>query len=144
MRLVSRKMKREILRSALRGSVDGGTLVKAGSIAGGAAALTAASAAVSSRRRESWSLQPEPSRPVVLGRAHRVRRLSEGTLVQGSIRARLLGLPLLRLDATIMLVPSAVEQPSLRVTDGNDLVEAVRTINDGANVLAQVRQDGGR
>ena len=40
------------------------------------------------------------------------RRLSEGALVQASVRARLLGIPLLRLDATIALMPAAITAPS--------------------------------
>jgi hypothetical protein len=136
------KTKRARLRSPLRGGVHGGTLVKAGSIAGGAAALTAASAAVSSRRRVPSALGS--SHPVLSARANRARRLSEGALAQGSIRARLLGLPLLRLDATIVLLPAALDRPSPRGTDGNELIEAVRRINEGADVLARVRDDGRR
>jgi len=67
------------------------------------------------------------------------RRLSEGALVQASVRARLLGIPLLRLDATVALMPAAITAPSSAVAAGNGLAEAVRSINDGAEVLAQVR-----
>ncbi|MFL5971473.1 MAG: hypothetical protein ACJ750_03730 [Gaiellaceae bacterium] len=67
------------------------------------------------------------------------RRLSEGALVQASVRARLLGIPLLRLDATVALMPAAITGPSSAVAAGNGLAEAVRSINDGAEVLAQVR-----
>ena len=67
------------------------------------------------------------------------RRLSEGALVQASVRARLLGIPLLRLDATLALMPAAITEPSSAVAAGNGLAEAVRSINDGAEVLAQVR-----
>lgn len=70
------------------------------------------------------------------------RRLSEGGLVQASVRARLLGLPLLRLDATVVLMPAAVTAPSSALATGNGLAEAVRSINDGAEVLAQVRRNG--
>jgi hypothetical protein len=69
------------------------------------------------------------------------RRLSEGTLVQASVRARLLGIPLLRLDATVALMPAAITAPSSAVALGNGLADAVRSINDGAEVLAQVRQN---
>jgi hypothetical protein len=72
------------------------------------------------------------------------RRLSEGGLVQASVRARLLGIPLLRLDATIVLMPAAVTTPSATLAEGNGLAEAVRSINDGAEVLAQVRRNGPR
>jgi hypothetical protein len=67
------------------------------------------------------------------------RRLSEGALVQASVRARLLGIPLLRLDATVVLMPAAITAPSPALAEGNGLAEAVRSINDGAEVLAHVR-----
>jgi hypothetical protein len=72
------------------------------------------------------------------------RRLSEGALVQASVRARLLGIPLLRLDATIALMPAAITAPSSSLAAGNGLAEAVRSINDGAEILAQVRPNGRR
>jgi len=67
------------------------------------------------------------------------RRLSEGALVQASVRARLLGIPLLRLDATVALMPAAITTPSSSLVAGEGLAEAVRSINDGAEMLAQVR-----
>ena len=67
------------------------------------------------------------------------RRLSEGALVQASVRARLLGIPLLRLDATVVLMPAAITRPSSALAAGDGLADAVRSINDGAEVLAQVR-----
>jgi hypothetical protein len=72
------------------------------------------------------------------------RQLSEGALVQASVRARLLGIPLLRLDATVVLMPAAIRAPSSALAAGNGLAEAVRSINDGAEVLAQVRRNGRR
>jgi hypothetical protein len=72
------------------------------------------------------------------------RRLSEGALIQTSLHARLLGIPLLRLDATLVLMPAAITAPSSTLAPGNGLAEAVRSINDGAQVLAQVRRDGRR
>jgi hypothetical protein len=77
--------------------------------------------------------------PVVFDRG---RRLSEGALVQASVRARLLGIPLLRLEATVALMPAAPTASA--VVAGNGLAEAVRSINDGAEVLAQVRRNGRR
>jgi hypothetical protein len=71
----------------------------------------------------------------------RNRPLSEGALVQASVRARLLGIPLLRLDATVVLMPAATRTSSPAVATGDDLADAVRSINDGAKVLAQVRRD---
>jgi hypothetical protein len=67
------------------------------------------------------------------------RRLSEGGLVQASVRARLLGIPLLRLDATVVLMPASITTPSSRLAAGEGLADAVRSINDGAEALAQVR-----
>ena len=90
----------------------------------------------------------------------RPRRLSEGALVEASVRARLLGIPLLRLDATIVLAPAEVtalssaryELPGrtrarsvLPTRSGPaepGLAEAVRSINEGAELLAQVRRNG--
>jgi hypothetical protein len=74
--------------------------------------------------------------------ADRNRRLAEGSLVQASVRARLLGIPLLRLDATVVLMPAAVTATSIALPAGNGLEEAVRDINDGAEILARVRRDG--
>lgn len=72
------------------------------------------------------------------------RRLSEGALVQASVRARLLGIPLLRLDATVALMPAAITAPSSALAARDGLAEAVRSINDGAEVLAQVRRNSRR
>jgi hypothetical protein len=72
------------------------------------------------------------------------RRLSEGALVQASVRARLLGIPLLRLDATVVLMPAAITTPSSAFAAGDGLAEAVRSINDGAEMLAQARRNGRR
>jgi hypothetical protein len=58
------------------------------------------------------------------------------------VRARLFGLPLLRLDATLVLLPTATAGSRDGVATGDDLAEAVRTINAGADVLAQVRLNG--
>jgi len=74
----------------------------------------------------------------------RSRRLSEGALVQASVRARLLGIPLLRLDATVALMPAAFSVSSSAVATGNGLAEAVHSINEGAEVLAQVRRGAAR
>jgi hypothetical protein len=71
-------------------------------------------------------------------------RLSEGALVQASVRARLLGIPLLRLDATIALAPAALTARPSALASGNGLADAVRAINDGADVLAEVRRNGRR
>lgn len=90
------------------------------------------------------------------------RRLSDGALVEASIRARLLGVPLLKIEATIVLVPAqttgrsaALHEPPARASGrssgvpptrtapaGRGLAEAVRSINDGARLLAQVQRNG--
>ena len=74
----------------------------------------------------------------------RTRRLSEGALVQASVRARLLGLPLLRLDATVVLMPATIRPSSPAIGAGNGLAEAVRSINDGAEIVEQVRRNARR
>jgi hypothetical protein len=92
----------------------------------------------------------------------RRRRLSEGVLVDASIRARLLGIRLLTIDATVVLAPADVTAPSDAAHDpprrpsvrpsgisrnrsaatGHGLAEAVRSINEGAELLAEARRDG--
>ena len=123
-------------------------------VAGGLAALTAGSAAVSSLRRRMegrFVKQRRAARGVetsarvaLIAAVDPSRRLSEGALVQASVRARLLGIPLLRLDATVVLMPAAITAPSSALAAGDGLAEAVRSINDGAEVLAQVRRNGRR
>jgi hypothetical protein len=56
----------------------------------------------------------------------------------------LLGIPLLRLDATVALMPAAITAPSSGIAVENGLAEAVRSINDGAEVLAKVRRSSRR
>ena len=95
------------------------------------------------RRRRARGV--ETPAPVALTAAvDPTRRVSEGALVQASVRARLLGIPLLRLDATVALMPAAITAPSSALAGGNGLAEAVRSINDGAEVLAEVRRNGRR
>jgi hypothetical protein len=48
----------------------------------------------------------------------------------------------LRLDATVVLMPAAITASSSALAAGNGLAEAVRSINDGAEVLAQMRRNG--
>ncbi len=88
----------------------------------------------------------------------RRRRPSDGLVVEASIVARLLGIRLLALDATVVIVPadvtapSAARQPRLRAsarsngvtpvrsgTNGRGLAEAVRRIDEGAAILAEAR-----
>jgi hypothetical protein len=90
------------------------------------------------RRRGSG----ETPRVALTAAVDRNRRLSEGALVQASVRARLLGLPLLRLEATIALMPAAITPSATSLGGGKGLAEAVRSINDGAEILEQVRRNG--
>jgi hypothetical protein len=55
-----------------------------------------------------------------------------------------LGIPILRLDATVVLMPAAITASSSAIAGGNGLAEAVRSINEGAEVLAQLRRNGRR
>jgi hypothetical protein len=92
----------------------------------------------------------------------RRRRLSEGVLLDASIRARLLGIRLLTIDATVVLAPAHVTAPPLAAEDppqrasvrssrisrnrsaatGRGLAEAVQSINEGVELLAEARRDG--
>lgn len=92
----------------------------------------------------------------------RRRRLSDGVLVEASILARVLGIRLLTLDTTVVLVPADVRAPSTASHDppartsapssgvpptqsgaaGHGLAEAVRSINEGAELLAKARRNG--
>ena len=96
------------------------------------------------RQRRGVRSVGTPAPAALTAAVHPSRRLSEGALVQASVRARLLGLPLLRLDATVVLMPAAITAPSSPLAVGNGLAEAVRSINDGAEVLAQVRRNSRR
>jgi hypothetical protein len=91
----------------------------------------------------------------------RRRRLSDGVLVDASIRARVLGIRLLTIDATVMLGPAdvtarsfAAHEPPERTSArwfgvppkrsraaGHGLAEAVRSINEGAELLAEARRN---
>jgi hypothetical protein len=79
----------------------------------------------------------------------RRRRISDGVLVEASILARLLGLRLLTLDVRLVLVPADVSvpprrshPPSARLVPGRGLADAVRSISEGAELLAESRRDG--
>jgi hypothetical protein len=101
--------------------------------------------------------------PVVLEVApDRRRRLSDGALVEASIAARLLGMRILTLDATVALVPADVTAATPAAQDraarapsrssgnsrgdpgsvGQGLAGAVRNLNEGARLLAEVHHDG--
>ena len=98
--------------------------------------------------------------PVVLTAVpDRGKQLSHGVLIEGSVLARLMGIRLLTLDATVVLVPADVSTPRSvphrpvrapvpsdaatgrrsRAT-GTRLADAVRSLNEGADLLAQARR----
>jgi hypothetical protein len=90
------------------------------------------------------------------------KRLSDGILLEASIQARVLGLRLLTLDATVVLVPARATAPSpaahppperlaqrssgtargRSVTAGPRLAQAVRSITEAKELLAESRRDG--
>jgi hypothetical protein len=93
----------------------------------------------------------------------RNRRLADGVLVDASILARVFGIRLLTLDARVMVLPADVATPSSAPPGsprrrasarsstvepgpsgaiGPGLADAVRCINEGAAILAEVRRDG--
>lgn len=95
-------------------------------------------------RRGRGAADVETSGPRVLTAAlDRSGRLSEGALVQASVRARLLGIPLLRLDATVVLMPTTYTGTVSAAAGRDGLAEAVRSINDGAAILARIQRDAG-
>ena len=86
-------------------------------------------------------------------------RLSEGGVVEASVRARLLGIRLLTLEANVVIAPAEVTVPWAGSNDpshrspersssvpparsgaiGGGLAEAVRSIDEGAALLAEAR-----
>jgi hypothetical protein len=90
------------------------------------------------------------------------RRLADGILVEGTIRARVLGIRILTINTTLVLVPAAVRSPSSAPLQrstytsarsssipprpsgaaGHRLARAVQSINEGAELLATAQHDG--
>lgn len=90
------------------------------------------------------------------------RRRSDTALVEASVTARLLGMRILTLDATVALVPAEVRVATPPVPDraahvpagspgdargravpvGPRLADAVRNLDEGARLLAEVQRDG--
>jgi hypothetical protein len=97
------------------------------------------------------------------------RRRSDATLIEASVTARLLGMSILTLDATVALVPAEVKvatppvqaraehprtgSPYARAGSswgtrgrpaggGHRLADAVRDLDEGARLLAEVQRDG--
>jgi hypothetical protein len=117
------------------------------------------------RRRERNGGDPDAARvtgapPVVLDAAPaRRRRLSDGVLLEASVLGRVLGVRILTLRATVVLAPADVTAASAdrdgprrvearpsraalprRRTGGRELAEAVRRIDEGAELLAEARR----
>jgi hypothetical protein len=89
-------------------------------------------------------------------------RPSEGIRVEASVLARLLGIRLLKVDASVLVFPSdapasrsaspdllarpsrlsSKPQAQSRAVAGRRLADAVRSINEGAELLAEARRDG--
>jgi hypothetical protein len=114
--------------------------------------------------KSSFHLAPraaESTAPLLLTAVpDRRRRLSEGILIEASVLARLLGIRLLKLHATVMLMPADVaarpapgDPPALEraraslpptrlYPAGRGLAEAIRHINEGEELLAEARHNG--
>jgi hypothetical protein len=105
----------------------------------------------------------EGTAPVLLTAVpDRRKRLSQGILIEASVLARLLGIRLLKLDATVVLTPADVAAKSAAPRDlpvldgvprpglapgrpypaGRGLAEAIRHINEGEELLAAARHNG--
>jgi hypothetical protein len=88
-------------------------------------------------------------------------RLSEGALVEARVRGRVLGIPLLKIDALVALVPanptavpSTTRAPFVDRTlssgnqsrrldaPGSALADAIRTIDEASELLAEARRNG--
>jgi hypothetical protein len=88
--------------------------------------------------------------------------LSEGALVDARLRGRVLGIPLLKIDALVAIVPanptpvpsvpnaalaertlSSRNRPRKLDTPGSALAEAVRSIDQAAELLAEARNGSG-
>jgi hypothetical protein len=91
-------------------------------------------------------------------------RLADGVLIHGLVRGRLFGIPILKINATLVLSPAQIHSRETRassrwapelppasefprssaaeVVSGRRLAGAVKTIGEGAEQLAQSRQAG--
>jgi hypothetical protein len=109
---------------------------------------------------------PSDRRAIALERAaiapDRRRSRPEATLVEASISARLLGMRILTLDATVALLPADVTAtpPPVRrrapsvparplgnalgpaASGGHRLADAVRNLDEGSRLLATVERNG--
>jgi hypothetical protein len=92
----------------------------------------------------------------------RRRRLSDAALVEASVVARLFGMPILKINATVALVPADVttarsavhgrparesiarsgDPPGRPGGGGGRLADAVRHLNEGEALLAKAQRNG--
>lgn len=89
-----------------------------------------------------------------------MRVSAEGVRIEASVLARLLGIKLLKLDATVLVLPNEVSaaapNPVIRASPANRLpkakvaprgddrrlADAVRKLDEGARLLDEARRDG--
>jgi hypothetical protein len=85
--------------------------------------------------------------------------LADGVLIQGSVRGRVFGMPILKIDTTLALSPAQIHSsatqmrtgrtPGLshstpaRAVGGRGLADAVKAIAEAAEQLANSRKVGG-
>ena len=112
-----------------------------------------------SRRSAPGLALPEVSRrPSLTARPDPRGSLADGILIQGSVRGRVLGIPILKIRTTLVLSPAQIDDrgtpartrrtPGLprssatQVASGRRLADAVKTISQGAEQLANSRRTG--
>ena len=103
-----------------------------------------------------------PARVLLTATPDRRKRLSDGVLVEASLLARVMGVKLLTIDATVALVPADITASSSAVhvtpdgvpgrsraiaperspVAGQGLAEAVRRIDEGAELLSRAQRGG--
>jgi hypothetical protein len=146
--------------------------VKAALIAGGLTVLTAGARRLQAAREaaakvfRSGDLLGRLSRQAngissVLA-ADRNSRLSEGALVEAHVRARVLGIPLLKVEALVALLPARIATRFAQAAEvrtfaptrpaasrkmrseapGSGLAEAIRSLEEARDTLAAVQGDG--
>jgi hypothetical protein len=103
-------------------------------------------------------------RPSLTARPDPRGTLAEGVLIQGTVRGRLFGIPILKINTTLVLSPAQIHSPVTRVSsrrtpelpppsgfprssaaenvNGNRLADAVKTIGEAAEQLANSRRAG--
>jgi hypothetical protein len=115
---------------------------------------------VPGHRLRRLSRQPNGTSPLLAPNPS--RRLSQGALVEAYVRARVLGIPLLKVEAFVTLVPADVAARVSRGVEirtresarpaasrmrrseplGSCLAEAIRNLEEANDVLAAARRNG--